>query len=85
MDQGSAIINRFSLPKSMKHTVIALIEFSSLFQDIVSKVEQFPGNGIEGHAGIEVTLEANPSDISEEKLKGFIQSGINRLSMGFQV
>ena len=34
---------------------------------------------------IEVTLEANPSDVSQDKLKGFLQAGINRLSMGFQV
>ncbi|MFT6035891.1 MAG: oxygen-independent coproporphyrinogen-3 oxidase, partial [Marivirga sp.] len=34
--------------------------------------------------GAEVTLEANPDDISEEKLKELFESGINRLSLGIQ-
>ncbi len=33
---------------------------------------------------IEITLEANPNDLSKEKLEGFIDSGINRLSIGAQ-
>lgn len=32
----------------------------------------------------EITLEANPDDINEEKLKGMLSSGINRLSIGIQ-
>jgi oxygen-independent coproporphyrinogen III oxidase len=32
----------------------------------------------------EITLEANPDDISSEKLQGWKQSGINRLSIGVQ-
>ncbi len=32
----------------------------------------------------EITLEANPDDISEEKLRGWKASGINRLSIGIQ-
>lgn len=32
----------------------------------------------------EVTLEANPDDISTEKLEGWLHSGINRLSIGIQ-
>lgn len=32
----------------------------------------------------EITLEANPDDISEELLKGFRSSGVNRLSIGVQ-
>ena len=32
----------------------------------------------------EITLEANPDDISEEKLIGWRSAGINRLSMGIQ-
>lgn len=32
----------------------------------------------------EVTLEANPDDISEEKLKDWKEAGINRLSIGIQ-
>ena len=32
----------------------------------------------------EVTIEANPSTISEEKMKSFKESGINRISIGIQ-
>ncbi len=32
----------------------------------------------------EITLEANPDDITEEKLQGWKQAGINRLSIGIQ-
>lgn len=32
----------------------------------------------------EITLEANPDDITEEQLKGWKQAGINRLSIGIQ-
>ncbi len=35
-------------------------------------------------ADAEVTLEANPDDISEEKLTGWQEAGINRLSIGIQ-
>ena len=39
-------------------------------------------NGIT--ADCEITLEANPDDISKEKLSSFKSMGINRLSMGVQ-
>lgn len=32
----------------------------------------------------EITLEANPDDVTDEKLKGWKQLGINRLSIGIQ-
>lgn len=35
-------------------------------------------------AAVEITLEANPDDINTEKLKGWKQAGINRLSIGIQ-
>jgi len=34
--------------------------------------------------GIEITLEANPDDISDEKLNQWLKAGVNRLSMGIQ-
>ena len=34
--------------------------------------------------GAEITLEANPDDINEEKLEGWRHAGINRLSIGVQ-
>lgn len=32
----------------------------------------------------EVTLEANPEDLDSQKLRGIMETGINRLSIGFQ-
>jgi oxygen-independent coproporphyrinogen III oxidase len=32
----------------------------------------------------EITLEANPDDVTDEKLIGWKQTGINRLSIGIQ-
>lgn len=36
------------------------------------------------HPEIEITLEANPENLSQELLEGFFQAGINRLSIGIQ-
>ncbi len=38
--------------------------------------------GVDGSA--EITLEANPDDLTEEKLRGWKEAGINRLSIGVQ-
>ncbi|MCS7182919.1 MAG: radical SAM family heme chaperone HemW [Thermoanaerobaculum sp.] len=35
-------------------------------------------------AGAEVTLEANPDDVTQERLEGWRQLGINRVSLGIQ-
>jgi oxygen-independent coproporphyrinogen-3 oxidase len=35
-------------------------------------------------SSVEITLEANPDDITDEKLQGWKQLGINRLSIGIQ-
>ncbi len=32
----------------------------------------------------EITLEANPDDLSQEKLQAFLKAGVNRLSIGIQ-
>ena len=34
--------------------------------------------------GVEITLEANPDDLADEKLDSFMRAGINRLSLGVQ-
>jgi oxygen-independent coproporphyrinogen-3 oxidase len=34
--------------------------------------------------GVEITLEANPASLTTEKLQGFLKSGVNRLTIGFQ-
>lgn len=36
------------------------------------------------NAEIEVTLEMNPNDVSEEKIKKLLEAGINRMSLGIQ-
>ncbi len=36
------------------------------------------------HDTPEITLEANPDDLSREKAQGFLKAGINRLSIGIQ-
>ena len=33
---------------------------------------------------IEITLEANPSSVEKDKFQGFVEAGINRLSIGIQ-
>lgn len=38
----------------------------------------------QSNRNIEVTLEVNPEDISKEKLRGWLNLGINRLSIGLQ-
>ncbi len=49
-------------------------------QSLISKVRQ----NFSLSAQAEITLEANPDDISEEKLKEWRDIGINRLSTGIQ-
>lgn len=51
-------------------------EIASLLQAIRSFYK------VDAHA--EITLEANPDDITEEKLQGWKSIGINRLSIGIQ-
>ena len=41
-------------------------------------------NGFEVEDNAEITLEANPSDVTREVLKGWRALGVNRLSMGVQ-
>jgi oxygen-independent coproporphyrinogen-3 oxidase len=43
----------------------------------------FPSN-FEVNNAAEITLEANPDDLNKEKLKAYVQMGINRLSIGIQ-
>lgn len=33
---------------------------------------------------LEITIEANPNTLTEDKLKGFLEAGINRISIGVQ-
>lgn len=57
-------------------SLLHIDEIASLLQAIRSFYK------VDAHA--EVTLEANPDDITEEKLQGWKSMGINRLSIGIQ-
>ena len=61
----------------------ALEHSGNVDDDIDIKVDTNTDTNVD--TNVEVTLEANPSDLTDEKLKGFLQAGVNRISMGFQV
>ncbi len=42
------------------------------------------GKAFDLQAGAEVTLEANPGDFASDKLKSYLDCGVNRLSIGVQ-
>ena len=47
---------------------------------ILDKIEEL----FSVNANVEITLEANPDDLSEERLRSLVNSRINRLSIGIQ-
>lgn len=57
----------------------SLLENSEILE-LISRVN----NNFELLPDAEITLEANPDDITEEKLQGWKSAGINRLSIGIQ-
>ncbi len=52
-------------------------------EDLKTLVEKI-GSIYNIRSGAEITVETNPDDISEEKLRGWKEVGINRLSIGIQ-
>lgn len=57
-------------------SLLEAAELNAIFNTIHSKFSVAPN--------AEITLEANPDDISVEKLRAWKQAGINRLSIGIQ-
>lgn len=57
---------------------------SLLEVEAVSAVLSTIRSAFQVDGGAEITLEANPDDLTEEKLKGWREAGINRLSIGIQ-
>ncbi|MFN8231398.1 MAG: radical SAM family heme chaperone HemW [Bacteroidia bacterium] len=57
----------------------SLLSFDELFQ-ILNKIKQY----FKFDNAIEITLECNPDDITEESLNNWLKLGINRLSVGLQ-
>ena len=50
----------------------------------IAQILQYIVNNFEVNSDAEITLEANPDDLNKEKLKAYVQMGINRLSIGIQ-
>jgi oxygen-independent coproporphyrinogen-3 oxidase len=85
----SAICNEAALRNSYIKEDIATIYFGGgtpslcTMHDMQLMIDRL--NGLFNiSAGAEITLEANPDDINEEKLRGWKAVGINRLSIGVQ-
>ena len=84
-----AIILEMGLRKNYLQEKIATIYFGggtpSVLQnsDIIKIIEAIKNN-FEIDEQVEITLEANPDDIQEEKLQTWKSAGINRLSIGVQ-
>ena len=57
---------------------------SLLLPDEIQKIIERINNHFHVETGAEITLEANPDDITREKLEGWKQAGVNRLSLGIQ-
>ncbi len=57
-------------------SLCTIYEIQSMMEKIYSSYV------VSSHA--EVTLEANPDDVDEDKLRGWREAGINRLSLGIQ-
>jgi len=57
---------------------------SYLMADCIEKILQAIGDSFQEAPEVEITLEANPADITFEKWKCWQAAGINRLSIGMQ-
>lgn len=85
-----AICKEISLSTPQQHKeTIATLYFgggtpSILHEDELKKVFDALHQQFDFAGDIEITLEANPDDITDEKLQQWKQMGINRLSVGIQ-
>jgi oxygen-independent coproporphyrinogen-3 oxidase len=84
-----AICNEIKLRQTEIGKSISTIYFgggtpSLLSKDQLDQILKQIQNLFDIEENAEITLEANPDDLNEEKLTGFKQGGINRLSIGVQ-
>ena len=85
-----ALLNEITLQKDfLTNEVVETVYFgggtpSLLSGDEITKIVETVYSNYTVVADAEITLEANPDDISVEKLIAFKQAGINRLSVGVQ-
>lgn len=70
--------------KSLKTIYLGGGTPSLLLEDHLKTIFNELENHFEIQKDVEITLEANPDDISKEKLKYWQQLGVNRLSVGVQ-
>jgi oxygen-independent coproporphyrinogen-3 oxidase len=89
-DFVSALLKEIVLQQEyLRHEIIETIYFgggtpSLLTNDELQKILSALHASFDVSQGAEITVEANPDDISVQKLKGWKASGINRLSIGVQ-
>jgi oxygen-independent coproporphyrinogen-3 oxidase len=57
---------------------------SLLHADSVARLHEAATRSFAGGTGVEVTLEVNPGSSAPERLRGFRDAGVNRLSIGVQ-
>jgi len=89
-DMVTAIIKEIDLrKKEWKDETVSTIYFgggtpSLLTTNELDRIFDALNQAFHLNPNIEITLEANPDDLSKEKLKALSQSPINRLSVGIQ-
>lgn len=88
-DMISAIRKEAHLQQAYLTEKVETIYFGGGTPSLISKYEvrstiQELGQLFEVADDAEITLEANPDDITEDKLVGWKEAGINRLSIGIQ-
>jgi oxygen-independent coproporphyrinogen III oxidase len=89
-DLISALLKEIGLQQQyLQHEIIETIYFgggtpSLLTNDELSSILSELNRSFKISAGAEITLEANPDDITAEKLREWKFLGINRLSIGVQ-
>ena len=84
-----ALLKEISLTPGKKDAVIETIYFgggtpSILELDEIKKILSKLGREFRISPEAEITLEANPDDITPEKAAAWLEAGINRLSIGIQ-
>jgi len=57
---------------------------SVLTYDDLQRIMSAIADGYQWHAAAEITLEANPDDITEVKVRDYLRAGVNRFSVGVQ-
>ena len=73
----------FEIELPLALTLLIIDLFSIIIQDVIKSILGHTNQNIDDI--VEITLEANPGDLDNDKLNEFIDCGINRISLGIQV